>query len=39
MILPVELQGKSSIRYVNPEDLARPKSQRYQVFIDRPLQI
>ena len=39
MILPVELQGKSSICYVNPEDLARPKSQRYQVFIDRPLQI
>ena len=39
MILPVELQGKSSIRYVNSEDETRPKSQRYQVFIDRPLQI
>jgi hypothetical protein len=37
MILPAELLGKSSIRYVNPEDQAKPKSQRYQVFIDRPL--
>jgi hypothetical protein len=37
MMLPVELQGKSSIRYVNPDDQTKPKSQRYQVFIDRPL--
>jgi hypothetical protein len=39
MILPAELRGKSSIRYVNPEDQAKPKAQRYQVFIDRPIQI
>jgi hypothetical protein len=39
MILPAELRGKSSIRYVDPQDQAKPKSQRYQVFIDRPLQL
>ena len=39
MILPRELAGKSSISYVNPEDLARPKSQRYQVFIDAPIEL
>jgi hypothetical protein len=39
MILPVQLRGKSSIRYVNPDDQAKPKSQRYQVFIDRALDI
>ena len=37
MILPRSLLGKSSISYVNPEDLAKPKSQRYQVFIDTPV--
>jgi hypothetical protein len=36
MILPRSLLGKSSISYVNAEDLAKPKSQRYQVFIDAP---
>ncbi len=39
MILPRALLGKSSISYVNPEDLARPKSQRYQVFIDVPIEL
>jgi quercetin dioxygenase-like cupin family protein len=34
MILPRELQGKSSIRYVRPEDEAKPKTQKYQVFCD-----
>jgi quercetin dioxygenase-like cupin family protein len=37
MILPVALLGKSSIRYVKPEDQARPKSQAYTVFVDTPL--
>jgi hypothetical protein len=37
MILPRALLGKSSIAYVNPEDLAKPKSQRYQVFLDAPV--
>lgn len=39
MVLPRSLLGKSSISYVNPEDLARPKSQRYQVFIDAPVEL
>lgn len=39
MILPRELAGKSSITYVNAEDLAKPKSQRYQVFIDAPIEL
>jgi hypothetical protein len=35
MILPRELLGRSSIRYVDPADQAKPKDQRYQVFIDQ----
>jgi quercetin dioxygenase-like cupin family protein len=34
MILPRELKGKPSIRYVRPEDHDKPKTQRYQVFCD-----
>lgn len=37
MVLPAELQGKSSIRYVRAEDADKPKLQRYQVFVDEPL--
>ena len=37
MLLPRALLGKSSIAYVNPDDLAKPKSQRYQVFLDVPV--
>jgi hypothetical protein len=37
MILPRELLGKSSITYVKAEDLAKPKNQKYQVFIDTPI--
>lgn len=32
MVLPKALLGQSSIRYVNAEDQAKPKSQRYRVF-------
>ena len=39
MILPRELLGKSSISYVNSEDLDKPKSQKYQVFIDTPIEL
>jgi hypothetical protein len=39
MILPRALLGKSSIAYVNAADLAKPKSQRYQVFIDVPIEL
>ena len=39
MILPRSLLGKSSIGYVNAEDVAKPKSQSYQVFIDTPVEL
>ena len=34
MILPRELRGKSSIRYVRPEDAEKPRLQTYRVFVD-----
>ena len=34
MVLPRTCHGKSSIRYVRPEDADRPKSQKYQIFAD-----
>ena len=34
MILPAGLRGKSSIRYVLPEDADKPKRQTYQLFVD-----
>lgn len=37
MILPRMLLGKSSIAYVKPEDVDKPKNQKYQVFIDTPI--
>jgi hypothetical protein len=37
MILPRSIRGKSSIRYVNAEDQDKPKSQKYQVFVDEPI--
>jgi hypothetical protein len=38
MVLPAALLGgKSSISYVRQEDLDKPKSQRYQVFVDHPI--
>jgi hypothetical protein len=39
MILPRELIGRSSIRYVRAEDLDRPKSQSYQIFLDEPFEL
>jgi len=37
MILPRELQGKSSIQYVNEDDKAKPKSQQYKIYADAPI--
>ena len=34
MILPRELKGKSSIRYVKPEDADKPRLQTYRIFAD-----
>lgn len=37
MVLPGRLRGQSSIRYVREEDAAKPKPQKYTVFVDEPL--
>ena len=34
MVLPRSLKGKSSIKYVKPEDQQKPKLQQYQIFVD-----
>lgn len=39
MILPRWLTGQSSIRYLRPEDRDKPKSQRYTVFFDQPVEL
>ncbi len=39
MILPLELRGKSSIRYVRPEDADKPKLQTYRIFCDEPIEL
>ncbi len=39
MILPRELKGKSSIRYVKAEDADKPKPQTYRVFVDEPIEL
>jgi len=37
MILPKTLLGKTSIQYVNEDDKDKPKSQRYEIFVDAPI--
>lgn len=37
MVLPRDYLGRSSIRYVRPEDQDKPKRQSYQIYIDAPL--
>jgi len=37
MILPREYLGRSSIRYMLPEDQDKPKRQSYQIYIDAPI--
>lgn len=39
MILPRELRGKSSIRYVKPEDADKPRLQTYRIFADVPVDL
>lgn len=34
MVLPRDYLGRSSIRYVRPEDQDKPKRQSYQIYID-----
>jgi hypothetical protein len=37
MVLPARLRGQTSIRYLRDEDAAKPKLQRYTVFVDQPV--
>jgi hypothetical protein len=37
MILPRELLGQSSFRFVNEEDKAKPRVQQYKIFVDAPI--
>ncbi len=37
MVLPLEWRGKSSIKYILPEDQDKPKRQTYQLFVDDPI--
>ena len=39
MILPREIRGKSSIRYVRPEDADKPRLQTYRIFADEPIDL
>lgn len=39
MVLPREIRGRSSIRYVRPEDADKPKRQSYRVFVDEPIEL
>lgn len=39
MILPAALLGKSSIRYVKPEDQEKPKTQKYTIFLDELIEV
>jgi quercetin dioxygenase-like cupin family protein len=39
MILPREMLGKPSVRYIRPEDADKPKLQTYRVFVDDPIQL
>jgi len=39
MVLPRDYQGRSSIRYVRPEDASKPKLQEYTRFIDEFIEI
>lgn len=39
MVLPRELQGKSSIRYVKPEDADKPKLQTYRMLVDEIIEL
>jgi hypothetical protein len=39
MVLPREYLGRSSIRYMKPEDQDKPKRQSYRIYIDQPIEI
>jgi hypothetical protein len=39
MVLPREWAGKRTIRYLNPDDEARPSTQRAAVFLEHPVEL
>jgi hypothetical protein len=39
MILPRDLLGKSSFRFVDEADQARPRVQQYKIFVDAPVSV
>jgi len=39
MVLPRDYLGRSSIRYMKPEDQDKPKRQSYRIYIDQPIEI
>jgi hypothetical protein len=39
MLLPPEWAGKRTIRYVDPTDAEKPKTQRATVFFDEPIDL
>ena len=39
MILPRDLIGKSSFRFVNEADRERPRVQQYKIFVDAPIEL
>jgi quercetin dioxygenase-like cupin family protein len=39
MVLPRAITGKSSIRYVDEADKDKPRLQRYQIYIDHPIEL
>ncbi|WP_339855097.1 hypothetical protein [uncultured Nisaea sp.] len=39
LLLPKEIKGKSSIRYLNEADRRKPKSQRYKSYVDELLSL
>ena len=38
MLLPAEYEGQRTIRYVDPADADKPKTQRAKIFLERPVQ-
>ncbi|HUZ74053.1 MAG TPA: hypothetical protein VMU87_13805 [Stellaceae bacterium] len=39
MVLPRDYLGRSSIRYVRPEDEGKPRRQSYRIYIDTPVSL
>ncbi len=39
LLLPPEWEGKRTVRYVDPDDEERPKTQRATVFLEQPVNL